>query len=81
MKRQAIRLASWRPTVDFPEPGRPTQAIRKGFEFKAAKLSSGWQANGAATQARTRLSDTPDLQASEHNPERPGLRRARRLVQ
>jgi hypothetical protein len=81
MKRQAIRLANWRPTVDFPEPGRPTQAIRKGFEFKAAKLSSGWQANGAAKQARTRLNDTPDLKASEHNPERPGLRPSRRLIQ
>jgi cytochrome c-type biogenesis protein CcmH/NrfG len=44
-------------------------------------LSSGWQANGAATQARTRLSDTPDLQASEHNPERPVLRLSRRLIQ
>ena len=41
MKRQPMRLASCRPTVVFPEPGKPTQAIRCGcefeFEFKGLK--------------------------------------------
>ena len=37
-----MRLASCRPTVVFPEPGKPTQAIRCGFEFNGLKIVSDW---------------------------------------
>ena len=59
-----MRLASWRPTVVFPAPGKPTQAIRCGFEFNGLKnrLDLRMPVEGARKAVLT-----PQLKDEEHN--------------